>query len=155
MRAFASRYAVARCASVTGVWRAAPTRLPPLPTPPMLSEVIPEHTVSGGAPAGSVFGSHGLGPVMTLICNNTARVGSIGGVQSERIRAGRDIWHSTHAVGGWLPAAARCPRYFDFGKYFTPGRSLKSASNVQMVASNCRAVAKMILSASGSLCATP
>ena len=47
------------------------------------------------------------------------------------------------------------PRYVDLEKYFTPGKPLKSASNVQMVASNCFAVAKMILSAKGNLCTTP
>ena len=48
-----------------------------------------------------------------------------------------------------------CTRYFDLEKYFTPGKSLKSASNVQMVASNCFAVAKMMLSANGNLCTMP
>ena len=43
------------------------------------------------------------------------------------------------------------PRYFDLEKYFTPGKSLKSASNVQIVASNCFAVAKIMLSAKGNL----
>ena len=40
-----------------------------------------------------------------------------------------------------------------FAKHFTPRNLLKSTSNVQMVAPNCFALAKMMLSACGNLCA--
>lgn len=45
--------------------------------------------------------------------------------------------------------------YFCLGMYFTPGSPSKSASIVQRIASNCRAVARMMLSANGSRSVTP
>jgi hypothetical protein len=52
----------------------------------MLSDVIPEQTVSGDAPAGSVFGLQGREPVVTPICKRTARVASMSEGRGEDAR---------------------------------------------------------------------